>query len=195
MKELRLGQPVKEMHLLRVGDGCVWWDSALQLKAQQPPSCWGWVLPYPCFPPQPLLRQGRPAVRTLHELEVATTEYEQDAPPAAGRDVLRPLGVRMAVRGHLHLCLANIGEYPLEPFIRRCRKQKAFLRYPAGGFLPCDWGRRSSEPGGTECPGALPAIPATCRVALRPMDAGSDAWVGSRDGMDGRAARIRKQSS
>lgn len=147
------------------------------------------------LPPQPLLRQGRPAVRTLHELEVATTEYEQDAPPAAGRDVLRPLGVRMAVRGHLHLCLANIGEYPLEPFIRRCRKQKAFLRYPAGGFLPCDWGRRSSEPGGTECPGALPAIPATCRVALRPMDAGSDAWVGSRDGMDGRAAHIRKQSS
>lgn len=64
--------------------------------------------------PQPLLRQGRPAVRTLHELEVATTEYEQDA-VAAGRDTLwhgavRPVDVRVAVRGHLHLCLANVGK-------------------------------------------------------------------------------------
>ncbi|OXB78109.1 UNVERIFIED_CONTAM: hypothetical protein H355_007251 [Colinus virginianus] len=57
---------------------------------------------------KPLLRQGRPAVRTLHELEVATTEYEQDV-LAAGRDVLQPLGVRVAVRGRLHLCLANVG--------------------------------------------------------------------------------------
>ncbi|XP_015737984.1 nephrocystin-4 isoform X2 [Coturnix japonica] len=66
---------------------------------------------------KPLLRQGRPAVRTLHELEVGTTVYEQDA--AAGRDVLRPLGVRVAVRGRLHLCLANIGhhcgETPVSP--------------------------------------------------------------------------------
>lgn len=66
------------------------------------------------FLPQPLLRQGRPAVRTLHELEVATTEYEQDA-VAAGRDtlwhgVVRPVDVRVAVRGHLHLCLANVGK-------------------------------------------------------------------------------------
>lgn len=46
-----------------------------------------------------------------------TTEYEQDAPPVAGRDVLCPLGARVAVRGHLHLCLANVGEYSLEAFI------------------------------------------------------------------------------
>lgn len=72
---------------------------------------------------KPLLRQGRPAVRTLHELEVATTEYEQDAPPAAGRDVLRPLGVRMAVRGHLHLCLANIGH--------RCEETPVSPRHPS----------------------------------------------------------------
>uniref|UniRef100_A0A8B9I3H1 Nephrocystin 4 n=1 Tax=Anser brachyrhynchus TaxID=132585 RepID=A0A8B9I3H1_9AVES len=62
---------------------------------------------------KPLLRQGRPAVRTLHELEVATTEYEQDA-VAVSRDALwhgavRPVDVRVAVRGRLHLCLANVG--------------------------------------------------------------------------------------
>uniref|UniRef100_A0A8B9VJD4 Nephrocystin 4 n=1 Tax=Anas zonorhyncha TaxID=75864 RepID=A0A8B9VJD4_9AVES len=66
---------------------------------------------------KPLLRQGRPAVRTLHELEVATTEYEQDA-VAVSRDTLwhgavRPVDVRVAVRGHLHLCLANVG-HPCE---------------------------------------------------------------------------------
>ncbi|XP_009694881.1 PREDICTED: nephrocystin-4-like, partial [Cariama cristata] len=59
-----------------------------------------------------LLRQGRAAVRTHHELEVATTEYEPDM-TVIGREALRhgalrPLGVRVAVRGHLHLCLANV---------------------------------------------------------------------------------------
>uniref|UniRef100_A0A8D2M443 Nephrocystin 4 n=1 Tax=Zonotrichia albicollis TaxID=44394 RepID=A0A8D2M443_ZONAL len=66
---------------------------------------------------EPLLRQGQLAVRTYHELEVATTEYEPDG-TVLGREALRhgalrPLGVRVAVRGHLHLCLANIGENPL----------------------------------------------------------------------------------
>ncbi|XP_068270841.1 nephrocystin-4 [Nyctibius grandis] len=66
---------------------------------------------------QPLLRQGRAAVRTHHELEVATTEYEPDV-TVMGREALRhgalrPLGVRVAVRGHLHLCLANVG-HPCE---------------------------------------------------------------------------------
>ncbi|NXV35392.1 NPHP4 protein, partial [Rissa tridactyla] len=64
-----------------------------------------------------LLRQGRAAVRTHHELEVATTEYEPDV-TVMGREALRhgalrPLGVRVAVRGRLHLCLANIGKSPL----------------------------------------------------------------------------------
>ncbi|NWS61554.1 NPHP4 protein, partial [Chunga burmeisteri] len=64
-----------------------------------------------------LLRQGRAAVRTHHELEVATTEYEPDM-TVIGREALRhgalrPLGVRVAVRGHLHLCLANVGKSPL----------------------------------------------------------------------------------
>ncbi|KAM7030462.1 nephrocystin-4 [Acridotheres tristis] len=62
---------------------------------------------------EPLLRQGQTAVRTYHELEVATTEYEPDG-TVMGREALRhgalrPLGVRVAVRGRLHLCLANVG--------------------------------------------------------------------------------------
>ncbi|NXQ28610.1 NPHP4 protein, partial [Alaudala cheleensis] len=66
---------------------------------------------------EPLLRQGQTAVRTYHELEVATTEYEPDG-TVMGREALRhgalrPLGVRVAVRGCLHLCLANVGEHPL----------------------------------------------------------------------------------
>ncbi|XP_076212219.1 nephrocystin-4 isoform X2 [Aptenodytes patagonicus] len=66
---------------------------------------------------EPLLRQGRAAVRTHHELEVATTEYEPDV-MVMGREALRhgalrPLGVRVVVRGHLHLCLANVG-HPCE---------------------------------------------------------------------------------
>ncbi|KFZ63786.1 Nephrocystin-4, partial [Antrostomus carolinensis] len=62
---------------------------------------------------EPLLRQGRAAIRTHHELEVATTEYEPDV-TVMGREALRhgalrPLGVRVVVRGRLHLCLANVG--------------------------------------------------------------------------------------
>lgn len=45
---------------------------------------------------------------------MATTEYEPDA-TVMGREALRhgalrPLGVRVAVRGRLHLCLANVGK-------------------------------------------------------------------------------------
>ncbi|KAM6371470.1 nephrocystin-4 isoform 2-T2 [Pluvialis apricaria] len=66
---------------------------------------------------EPLLRQGRAAVRTHHELEVATTEYEPDV-TVMGREALRhgalrPLGVHVVVRGRLLLCLANIG-HPCE---------------------------------------------------------------------------------
>ncbi|KAM6402747.1 LOW QUALITY PROTEIN: nephrocystin-4 [Rhynochetos jubatus] len=67
---------------------------------------------------EPLLRQGRAAVRTHHELEVATMEYEEPEVPVMGREALRhgalrPLGVHVAVRGRLHLCLANVG-HPCE---------------------------------------------------------------------------------
>ncbi|XP_062449132.1 nephrocystin-4 isoform X3 [Rhea pennata] len=70
-----------------------------------------------------LLRQGRTAVRSHHELEVAATEYEQDV-PVVGGDVLRhgtvrPVGVYVVVKGRLHLCLANVGhlgeERPRKP--------------------------------------------------------------------------------
>ncbi|KAJ7421445.1 nephrocystin 4 [Willisornis vidua] len=77
---------------------------------------------------EPLLRQGQAAVRTYHELEVATTEYEPDG-TVLGREALRhgalrPLGVRVAVRGRLHLCLANVGhpceEIPGQLLSRSC---------------------------------------------------------------------------
>ncbi|KAF1562628.1 Nephrocystin-4, partial [Eudyptes schlegeli] len=81
---------------------------------------------------EPLLRQGQAAVRTHHELEVATTEYEPDV-TVMGREALRhgalrPLGVRVVVRGHLHLCLANVGHpceetpgQPPSPLLSRSR--------------------------------------------------------------------------
>uniref|UniRef100_A0A674KEW7 Nephrocystin 4 n=1 Tax=Terrapene triunguis TaxID=2587831 RepID=A0A674KEW7_9SAUR len=60
-----------------------------------------------------LLRQGRTAVQVHHELEVMTTEYEQDTTVMSG-DVLRhgtvkPIGVYAVVKGRLHLSLANVG--------------------------------------------------------------------------------------
>uniref|UniRef100_A0A452SHM5 Nephrocystin 4 n=1 Tax=Ursus americanus TaxID=9643 RepID=A0A452SHM5_URSAM len=59
-----------------------------------------------------LLRQGRPAVQVLHELEVVATEYEQDV--VVSGDVTRfgcvkPIGVYTVVKGWLHLTLANVG--------------------------------------------------------------------------------------
>ncbi|XP_059685860.1 nephrocystin-4 [Gavia stellata] len=81
---------------------------------------------------EPLLRQGRAAVKTHHELEVATTEYEPDM-TVMGREALRhgalrPLGVRVVVRGRLHLCLANVGHLceetpgqPPSPLLSRSR--------------------------------------------------------------------------
>ncbi|XP_032719138.1 nephrocystin-4 [Lontra canadensis] len=59
-----------------------------------------------------LLRQGRPAVQVLHELEVVATEYEQDV--VVSGDVTRfgcvkPIGVYTVLKGWLHLTLANVG--------------------------------------------------------------------------------------
>ncbi|XP_022370202.1 nephrocystin-4 isoform X2 [Enhydra lutris kenyoni] len=59
-----------------------------------------------------LLRQGRPAVQVLHELEVVATEYEQDV--VVSGDVTRfgcvkPIGVYTVLKGWLHLMLANVG--------------------------------------------------------------------------------------
>ncbi|XP_064446116.1 nephrocystin-4 isoform X3 [Mirounga angustirostris] len=59
-----------------------------------------------------LLRQGRPAVQVLHELEVVATEYEQDVVVSADATrfgCVKPIGVYTAVKGWLHLTLANVG--------------------------------------------------------------------------------------
>ncbi|NXE53112.1 NPHP4 protein, partial [Casuarius casuarius] len=90
-----------------------------------------------------LLRQGRPAVRSHHELEVAATEYEQDV-AVAGGDVLghgavRPVGVYVVVKGRLHLCLANVGhlceERLQEPrSLPPSRSRVVLSQGSAGGF-------------------------------------------------------------
>ncbi|XP_029873112.1 nephrocystin-4 isoform X1 [Aquila chrysaetos chrysaetos] len=96
---------------------------------------------------EPLLRQGRAAVRTHHELEVATTEYEPDV-TVMGREALRhgalrPLGVRVAVRGRLHLCLANIG-HPCE----ETPGQPPSLPPPRSRVVPAPDGAGSIPAGG-----------------------------------------------
>ncbi|XP_072464786.1 nephrocystin-4 isoform X2 [Notamacropus eugenii] len=60
-----------------------------------------------------ILRQGQAAVQVSHELDVVTTEYEQDSMVVSG-DITRPgtvkpIGVHTLVRGRLYLTLANVG--------------------------------------------------------------------------------------
>ncbi|XP_062855133.1 nephrocystin-4 isoform X2 [Trichomycterus rosablanca] len=69
-----------------------------------------------------LLRQGRSAVQVLHELEVVTTEYLQDASlvreHADGHRVMPPISVYTTVKGKLHVRLGNIGgvvQKPMNP--------------------------------------------------------------------------------
>ncbi|XP_064381448.1 nephrocystin-4 isoform X2 [Dromaius novaehollandiae] len=94
-----------------------------------------------------LLRQGRTAVRSHHELEVAATEYEQDA-PVAGGDVLRhgavrPVGVYVVVKGRLHLCLANVGHLCEE------RLQKPRSLPPSRSRVVPSQGSAGGFPGGS----------------------------------------------
>lgn len=60
-----------------------------------------------------LLRQGREAVVVAHELDVVSTEYSEESPMQATdmtrTGTIRPLGIKSAVEGKLHLRLANIG--------------------------------------------------------------------------------------
>ncbi|XP_059722684.1 nephrocystin-4 [Haemorhous mexicanus] len=101
---------------------------------------------------EPLLRQGQKAVRTYHELEVATTEYEPDG-TVMGREALRhgalrPLGVRVAVRGHLHLCLANIG-HPCEEIPGQLPSHSCIVTAPDSTVTtPCGRGYSLNTPGG-----------------------------------------------
>ncbi|XP_068699711.1 nephrocystin-4-like [Montipora foliosa] len=60
-----------------------------------------------------LIRQGREAVVVAHELDVVSSEYSEESPALAGDMVhtgsVRPLGIKAAVEGKLHLRVANIG--------------------------------------------------------------------------------------
>ncbi|KAM8796423.1 nephrocystin-4 [Eudromia elegans] len=88
---------------------------------------------------QPLLRQGRAAVRSHHELDVTATEYEEDAVvPGPDAGVLRPGGIRVATKGRLHLCLANVGRRSEErpPALRRSTVQDGNGAFVGGCLLP-----------------------------------------------------------
>ena len=82
------------------------------------------------------------AVRTHHELEVAATEYEPEV-AVMGREALRhgalrPLGVRVAVRGRLHLCLANVGKSPWLAWPKALGAGTGDMRHvPLAGYLQC----------------------------------------------------------
>ncbi|XP_029434862.1 nephrocystin-4 isoform X2 [Rhinatrema bivittatum] len=60
-----------------------------------------------------LLRQGRKAVQVSHELEIITTEYEQDLMVMSGdmtrQGTVKPIGVHTVVKGRLHLRMGNVG--------------------------------------------------------------------------------------
>ncbi|XP_075695596.1 nephrocystin-4 [Rhinoderma darwinii] len=60
-----------------------------------------------------LLRQGRTAVQVSHELEVITTEYEQETMAMSGdiskQGVVKPIGVHTVIKGRLHLRMGNVG--------------------------------------------------------------------------------------
>ncbi|KAG8434249.1 hypothetical protein GDO86_012573 [Hymenochirus boettgeri] len=62
-----------------------------------------------------LLRQGQTAVQVSHELEVITTEYEQDI--AMSGDISKPgsvksIGVHTIIKGRLHMRMGNVGHPP-----------------------------------------------------------------------------------
>ncbi|XP_068096595.1 nephrocystin-4 isoform X2 [Hyperolius riggenbachi] len=60
-----------------------------------------------------LLRQGRTGVQVYHELEVITTEYEQDSMVMSGdiskQGVVKPIGVHTVIKGRLHMRMGNVG--------------------------------------------------------------------------------------
>ncbi|KAM4652363.1 nephrocystin-4 [Discoglossus pictus] len=60
-----------------------------------------------------LLRQGRTAVQVAHELEVITTEYEQEFMVMSGdiskQGSVKPIGVHTIIKGRLHLRMGNVG--------------------------------------------------------------------------------------
>ncbi|KAM4703137.1 nephrocystin-4 [Rhinophrynus dorsalis] len=69
-----------------------------------------------------LLRQGRTAVQVAHELEVITTEYEQDIMVMSGdiakEGTVKPIGVHTVIKGRLHLRMGNCGQLPQQKLKR-----------------------------------------------------------------------------
>ncbi|XP_058017326.1 nephrocystin-4 isoform X1 [Ahaetulla prasina] len=95
-----------------------------------------------------LLRQGRTGVQVYHELEVLAVEYKPDATVLSGEVFrpwgVKPIGVHAAVRGQLHLRLANIGHrceqglrrsHSLPPSRRRVISSQDGARGFPGGSL------------------------------------------------------------
>uniref|UniRef100_A0A8C6UFG7 Nephrocystin 4 n=1 Tax=Neogobius melanostomus TaxID=47308 RepID=A0A8C6UFG7_9GOBI len=62
------------------------------------------------LPLKHLLRQGKPAVQTLHELDVLTTDYVGEGPLGTSGDQDCSLTVHTVLRGRLHVRTGNIGE-------------------------------------------------------------------------------------
>lgn len=70
---------------------------------------------HPILHHQYMLRQGKSAVQTLHEVEVLTTDYvgEETLLTSTGLDrssTSSPMAVHTIVRGSLHIRTGNIGK-------------------------------------------------------------------------------------
>lgn len=73
------------------------------------------------FTPQYMLRQGKPAVQALHEVEVLTTDYVGEETLLTGAAPDRhsaacPMTVHTIVRGRLHIRTGNIGKHRRDYF-------------------------------------------------------------------------------
>ena len=82
-------------------------------------------LPSAAYNLQHLCRQGREAIQVTYELDVVSTEYqEQDSSPAIAGMPLDavstqlPVDVNSLIKGRLHLRLANVG-HPPDPSLNK----------------------------------------------------------------------------
>ncbi|XP_063799507.1 nephrocystin-4 isoform X2 [Pseudophryne corroboree] len=93
-----------------------------------------------------LLRQGRTAVQVSHELEVITTEYEQETMVMSGdvskQGVVKPIGVHTVIKGRLHLRMANVGHLPDQKL-----KRSNTLPVPKSRIITAHDGRSSFRGG------------------------------------------------
>ncbi|KAG8568686.1 hypothetical protein GDO81_014109 [Engystomops pustulosus] len=93
-----------------------------------------------------LLRQGRTAVQVSHELEVITTEYEQETMAMSGdiskQGVVKPIGVHTVIKGRLHLRMGNVGRVADQRF-----KSSGMLPAPRSRVITAHDGRSSFHGG------------------------------------------------